>query len=149
MKRFSWPLQRLFNVTAQRERALRLELFALSQQAAAMRRDVLARKAKLAEQLDELGSLQIAQRIERQETVLKYAAVQRRSIEASEKKLADLQQLRDRKMKELMKARGSRKTLERLRDEAMQRHLLHEMRVEQKQFDESSHLRFSRHAPTR
>ena len=149
MKRFTWALQRLFNVTAQRERAMRLEMFALSQQTATMRRDVLARKAHLRTQLDELGSLEIAPRMQRQETVLKFAGVQRRSIEALEKKLAELQQLRDRKMKELMKVRSSRKTLERLRAEAMQRHLLAQMRLEQKQFDESAHLRFGRHAPAR
>lgn len=144
MKRFAWPLQRLFNVTAQREQALRMDVLALTQETARRRREIISRKAQLAAQLDELGALEIGLRLQRQETVLKYAGVQRRQIETLAAKLRECEQLREQKMKELMKTRSRRKTLERLRGEALQRHLREQTRLEQMQFDESAHLRLGR-----
>ncbi len=149
MKRFAWPLQRLFNVTAQREQALRMDVLALTQETAARRREIISRRSQLTAQLDELGSLEIGLRVQRQDTVLKYAGVQRRQIEILAVKLREFEQLREQKMTELMKARSRRKTLERLRGEALQRHLREQMRLEQKQFDESAHLRLGRRATSR
>ena len=47
MKRFTWPLQRLLEVTVQRERALQAELLALSRQVASLRQRILRRQAVL------------------------------------------------------------------------------------------------------
>jgi hypothetical protein len=47
MRKFLWPLQRLLHVTEQRERAMRLEVLAVVQQAAVVKRQILRRQAVL------------------------------------------------------------------------------------------------------
>ena len=47
MKKFQWPLRRLLDVTTQRERALRMDLFRLSQKIADVHRRIFRRRAAL------------------------------------------------------------------------------------------------------
>ena len=67
MKRFRWSLQRLLDVTVQRERALRAELVALSGRISRLREEILRRRAVLRTLLEELGRQDIERRIRNQE----------------------------------------------------------------------------------
>ena len=56
MKRFHWRLQRLLDVTIQREKALRSELFAMSRKIAFAHQEIFRRQATLRAALSDLSS---------------------------------------------------------------------------------------------
>ncbi|HUT61439.1 MAG TPA: hypothetical protein VNA25_26630 [Phycisphaerae bacterium] len=146
MRRFKWPLQRLLDITANREEALRRELFELSRRIAAVRREILRRRAVLRHLLSELAVQQIHRRIADQEVFMRCAEPEERLIGQFNEQLGAAERQRADKTAELMKTRSSRKTLERLREEARQNHMREQFKLEQKQFDETAHLTFARDA---
>jgi flagellar biosynthesis chaperone FliJ len=146
MKKFHWPLQRLFDVTVQREKALRMEMMSLARQIAAIRGDILQRRTAMRLSLEELARMDIQQRIAGQEMFMKHTGRVEVVIRALELKQKDAQSLRAKKSAQLMKARSSRKTLQRLADEARQVYLREQSVVEQKQFDETAHTALARKA---
>jgi flagellar export protein FliJ len=144
MKRFRWSLQRLLDVTVQRERALRAELVALSGRISRLREEILRRRAVLRTLLEELGRQDIERRIRNQEVFMTFSAAEERRIRRLNENLKELESQRAQKTAQLLKTRTSRKTLERLREEAYQRYVKEARRIEQKQLDESGNVAFAR-----
>ena len=144
MKPFRWSLQRLADVTAQREQALRLELLDLSRRLAALRRESLRRMDCVRALLEELAGLDLPHRIAQQDLIQGCAAAHRRELDRLGAALALAVQQRKDKTQQLLRFRSRRKTLERLRAEALRKHLLEQGRLEQKQFDETAHIAFAR-----
>ena len=140
MKRFHWPLQRLLDVTAQRERSQRAELMALSRQIARRRQEVLSRQAMVEGALAELAAVEFAERIRKHDVLMKCAEAQQRRIDRLEVAIAQLGVQRSEKARQLLRIRKNRQTLERLREEARQEHIREQLKIEQKQFDESAHV---------
>jgi len=58
VKKFIWPLQRLLDVTVQKELAVRAKLFALSRRIADVHREIFRRRASLRSVLAELAELE-------------------------------------------------------------------------------------------
>ncbi len=144
MKRFRWPLQRLLDVTVQRELALRAALLALSRDMARVRQEIIQRRAALRDLLQDLARDDLAARLPRQEVFLRCADVEERAIARLNDKLHDLRRQRDKKATEFIKVKTSRETLERLREEARRRFLRGQARLEQKALDESANVSFAR-----
>lgn len=142
MRKFLWPLQRLLHVTEQRERAMRLEVLAAVQQAAIVKRQILRRQAVLRDLLAGLSRDPIERRIPRQEVFMNHVRSEERVLAGLQKELDELQRRREQVTAELMKIRSSRKSLERLRAEALRKYRQEQARWEQKQFDESAQLAF-------
>lgn len=140
MKRFSWPLQRLLEVTGQREQARRAELLALSRRMARLRRQSLQCRGELRDALTELGGSELGERIRRQDVVMSYTQAGQRRIDRIEEDLSALSRQRTEKTNELLRVRKSRETLERLREEARAEHERQQRAAEQKQFDETAHV---------
>lgn len=140
MRRFHWPLQRLLDVTAQREKVLRAELLNLSRQIARLRQQVLWRQAALRQMLEDLAAEELPVRIRNQPVVMDCSQAQQTRIDRLEEQLADLGRRRSQKTEQLVKVRGKRQTLERLRQEAWQGHVRQELKLEQRQFDEIAHV---------
>jgi flagellar biosynthesis chaperone FliJ len=146
MKKFHWPIQRLLDVTVQRENALRMEMMSLVRQIAAIKNDILQRREALRMSLEALAGFDIQQRIASQEMFMKQAGRIEVVITALGNKQKQAQVLRADKAAVLMKTRSSRRTLERLRQEAWQRYLRQQAIIEQKQFDETAHSALARKA---
>jgi flagellar biosynthesis chaperone FliJ len=144
MKPFRWSLQRLADVTAQREQGLRMELLDLSRRLAALRQESLRRSECVRALLEELASLDLARRIAQQDLIQGCAAAHRRELDRLGAALAAAVQQRKEKTQQLLRYRARRKTLERLRAEALRKHLLEQGRLEQKEFDETAHIKFAR-----
>lgn len=144
MKRFEWPLQRLLNVTIQRERAQRMELFSLSQQIAAIHQTIFRRKAVLGGALTRLGEKPDRQRMPEQQQFMLLSPVEQMRHDRLQKSLSDLQEKRSQKAAAFKKTKSSREALERLRDEALQNHTKEILKIEQKQLDETSQIAFAR-----
>lgn len=142
MKRFRWPLQRLLEVTLQRERALQVELFRLSRQIAAVHQEIFRRRAAMRVALAELAQEALARRLARQQIFMEYSAAEEVRLDRLREELKNLQERRTETMTALAKKRTSRKALERLREQAFGRHVREMTREEQKQLDESSQVAF-------
>ena len=146
MKRFKWPLQRLLDVTVQREQGLRAELLALSRQMARARQEIFRRQAVLRSLLGELARQELPQRIPKQQLFLKCSAAGERDIRRLREELKRLESQRREKTEQFLKTRASRETLERRRAEARQRHIRQQLKIEQTQFDEGAHVSYARQA---
>ena len=142
MKRFRWPLQRLLEVTRQRERVLQVELFRLSQQIAAVHQEIFRRQAVLRAALAELAQEALPQRLARQQIFMEYSIAEEVRLDRLREELKKLQEQRTETMSALAEKRSSRKALDRLREQALQRYVKEMTREEQKQLDESSQVAF-------
>jgi flagellar export protein FliJ len=139
MKRFAWPLQRLLDVTEQRERAQRAEMLALTREMARLRQDAVAHRAGVRALIVELSGLGLGERLSRHVDFVRCCQAHDRQIEQLESRIAALAVKREEMMRVLVKTRKSRETLERLREEARQEHLREQTKLEQTQFDETAH----------
>ena len=140
MRRFHWPLQRLLDVTVQRERAARAEVIALSRQIAAVRQEATIHRAEVSRALAEVSAMTFRQRLQSHPEFIRYAESHERLVVQLEKRIAALGAQRARKSRTLLETRRRRETLERLRTEARQQHLRDELKAEQKQFDETAQV---------
>jgi len=140
VRRFHWSLQRLLDVTVQRERAARAEVMALSRQIAGARQEATIHRAEVSRALAEVSAMALSQRLHSHPEFIRYAESHERRVGQLEKQIAALAAQRAQKSRVLLATRRRRETLDRLRAEARQQHLRDELKAEQKQFDEAAHV---------
>ena len=143
MKRFRWSLQRVLDVTRQRELAWRAELLRISRALARVRQEILRRRRTILVSVGELANQDVGKRIPRQEVVMACSAGLAKEIDRLEAELGALNRQRKDKTAQFVKTRNSRETLERMREEARQAHLRGELKLEQKELDEAAHVSFA------
>jgi len=144
VKKFVWRLQRLLDIKIKQEGAKRGELVAVTEQAVAVRSQIMVQRAALRKMLAELSQKKAKQRLSEQEFFLKYAHVSDEAIKRLEEELAELEKVRQAKIKEIMKIRRYRKGLEKLRAEARAEFQKEEQRYEQKESDAKTTVSFAR-----
>ena len=144
MKRFHWPLQRLLEVTLQRERALQMKLIALRNRIESVHQEIFRRQASLRGALDELGREVLSRRLPRQQIFMKYSDTEEARMNWLKGRLEDLQNQQAEMMDAFTRKRSMREALERLREEASQQYAREIAKQEQKQLDESSQVAFVR-----
>lgn len=144
MKRFRWSLQRLLDVTIQRERAAEARVADLAGKLAAAREEASRRRRRLEADVAELREMTPAERFSAQTLCLRYLKHAQNEIERIEQTAADVDRRRREALAEYVQQRRSRQTLERLREEALDAHRQAERAEEQKQLDDLAGIRFSR-----
>ncbi len=142
MKRFHWPLQRLLEVTLQREQVFRVKLLALANKIVAVHQEMFRRQACLRSTLAELAQMVFGQRLPRQQIFMAYSAAEEARGDLLKKKLKDLQGRRTDTMADFARERSLREGLERLREEAVGRYAREIAKQERKQLDESFQVAF-------
>lgn len=146
MKKFHWKLERVLDITAQREKALRSGLFALAQAVVRVRRAIVERRTVLRILLEEMGRRPLADRLAEQAVVMAYSAGEQRELRRLDARLAELEAERARKRERFLQTRSMRETLERMREQAREDYLRQVAKREQSEFDEQAHLAFARKA---
>ena len=144
MKRFAWKPQRVLDITAQRERVLKGDLFALAQAIAGVRETILRRQAALRTLLGDLAQKEPAARLPEQAVFMAFAEVENRRLRSLRARLEHLEDERRDKQEQFLRTRSMRKGLERLRAEALARHVREAGRREQAEFDEAAHVAYAR-----
>ena len=144
MKRFTWRLQRVLDITERREQVVRGELFALAGAITRVRQEIIRRQVLLRTVLEALAKKSLAERLAQQILFLRQSVTAASEIDGLKVELAGLEAERSEKTALFMRLRGQRQTLERLRAEARERHLREEDKREQAQFDETAHIAFAR-----
>jgi flagellar biosynthesis chaperone FliJ len=138
MQKFRWRLQRLLDVRQKQHEALRAELIALTEQAAALRGRILMEKAMLRSRLAELRALPAERRLRQQQDFMAHISAVDGRIAALEQQLNELEQKRKEKTKAVMTARKSCRMLERLRENAVEAYQRGVRAEERKLEDEST-----------
>jgi flagellar biosynthesis chaperone FliJ len=142
--RFKWRLQRVLDITGKREQALRAELWLVAREITLVREEILARQTLIRTLLEDLGRRSLADRLPEQTVVMASAAAEQRLLTGLRTREANLVATRNALTDKYMRTRGTRQTLERLREEARVRYLRAAGRIEQAQFDEFSHMAHDR-----
>jgi len=136
MQRFAWRLQRLLDIKVKQEDAVRSEVVAVTEQAVAVRGRIMLERSALRRLLTDLTRTHDVDRLAAQQIFVRFSQVTEDRIRTLEKSLAELELLRRRKMDELMKIRRFRKSLEKLREKALERFQIEQRRQEQKYLDD-------------
>ena len=144
MKIFKWRLQRLLDVRGKQEDALRTELVSLTEQTGALRGRILMEKAMLRSRLDDLRQKDASDRLGQQRDFMQDVSVVDTRIAVLQKELNELDQKRKEKIESIMAVRKFRKTLERLRTQALITYQGELNRQEQNSQDESTNAAFAR-----
>jgi flagellar export protein FliJ len=131
VKKFVWRLQRLLDIKIKQEKALRVELVAVTEQAVAVKSQILLKKAALRQKLEDLGNLESSQRLAQQQFFFKFVHVLDTQIRHLKQALKELEEIRKKKIKEIMEIRRSRKSLEKVREKAKAKYAIEQKRLEQ------------------
>jgi hypothetical protein len=146
MTHFVWKLQRLLDVTVQREQGKRQELAELARRMAELTRLVETLREGMRRMVAQLSDQPFPERLGRQEICWRQSVVVERQIAAMTKQKMELELRKAETMAAFLKLRASRQTLERLREEARQRHQRKLAAWEQRQLDESYQISYARQA---
>jgi flagellar export protein FliJ len=144
MKKFHWRMQRLLDLKSQQEQALRAELMGLMQEMLNLRQRIISIQDRLRHMMDEVNKWPVEQRIGQQEAIMRCIESCECRIRALEEQLQETRQKRQVKSDELMQARASRQTLERMREDARRDYMRAELAKEQKQLDDGAQVTFTR-----
>lgn len=144
MKKFTWRLQRLFDLKVKQENVMRTELVSITEQAVALRGRIMLRKSSLRQMLMKLGQKEPRKRLKEQQLVLKYVHVTDEEIAQLELKLTELEELRKEKIKQIMKIRKFRKGLEKLRATAKAEFIREFEKFQQNELDDNTTISFAR-----
>jgi len=149
MQRFHWPLQRVLDVSTQRELALRSELISLMQRITHHRQEMIHRRSVVRLLLSDIGQEDMARRVVLQEVFMGSASWEEQRTRKLQAEIDQWTAQRTEKTAELVKLRKSTQTLERQREDALREHQREQTRREQKQFDEVAQISFARRAAER
>lgn len=144
MKKFVWRLQRLLDIKIKQEESMRAELVAITERAVSLQGQIMMQKTILRRMLAEMEQKEDSQRLVEQEFFFKYAHISDERIKQLEEQLAEVEKLRKKKIKELMKIRKYRKALEKLRENAKAEYLIEQNACEQKDLDEKTSMSIAR-----
>jgi flagellar protein FliJ len=144
MKRFNWKLQRLLDVKIRQEELKKAQLFALIQKIAEIRQNLLVRQAKLRQILIEFAEKPADERLRQQQLILNAISVTDEQIEALKKQLAEVEAQKKALMAEVLEIRKFRKSLERLREIAVEEYKVETRKSEQNHLDEVAGIAFAR-----
>jgi flagellar export protein FliJ len=144
MKKFKWPLQRLLDVTVQREKAVRVEVLSLTRKVTATRREIFERQARVRDRLCQLDAQGGPGRLEAQAMFIRMAPAVHREIAALQNRLELLVRQQGDLRRQYVSIHRSREALERACEEALQKHRREQERIEQASLDEGAHAGFVR-----
>ena len=146
MRAFRWRLDRILEIRRKQEEAIRLEIARLSAEIDRIRREIRRECERLAAARGCLGGG--PDRWRNRELFLRAGQIVERRLETLEAERVALNQERGRALEAFEAAMRARKTLERLREEALARHRTAEDKTEQGMLDEGVHHRITRELAT-
>jgi flagellar protein FliJ len=144
MKRFVWRLQRVLDIKIKEEQVKRAELLEITEKLTRAQTELIMQKRILADTINNLSQEQPRQRMNKQELFLKFAAVNDELIKKLGKQVVEIEKKQAEKVSEVMKAKQFRKSLERLGQEAKLQFMKEQEKIEQKDADDLTTMRYSR-----
>lgn len=144
MKRFIWRLQRVLDIKIKEEQIKRAELFEITKKLTQAQAELMMQKRILADTINSLSEEHPKKRLDRQELFLKCSAINDELIRKLERKVSEIEKQQKEKIGEVLKVKQFRKSLERLREETKMQFIKEQEKLEQKDADEMTTMRFCR-----
>lgn len=144
MKKFIWRLQRLLDIKIKQEEVKRAELISITQQAVSVRGMIMMQRTILQQKLNEVAQTDAKERVAEQEFFLKHVHVIDKKIKQLEDQLAEIEILRQEKIKEVMELRKFRKGLEKIKENDKVEFIREQEKNEQKDSDDKTNDRYAR-----
>jgi flagellar protein FliJ len=143
MKRFVWRLQRVLDIKIKEEQIKRAELIEITERLARTRNELITQKKILDDMINSLTEENPKSRLEKQELFLKSSAINDELIKKLEGRIKEIEKQQKEKISEVIKVKQFRKSLERLRDETKMQYIKEQEKIEQKDADEMTSMRFA------
>jgi flagellar biosynthesis chaperone FliJ len=144
MRRFAWRLQRVLDIKAKQEQIKTQELFVITDKLTQARSSLLAQQQILRDILESIANEDPKKRLDKQEFFLRNSATTDELIKKLKTNICELEIKQKEKVAEVLKLRRFKESLERLREQAQRKYIEAQEKLEQKQFDETATLRFTR-----
>ncbi len=144
MKKFKWRLERVLDIKKVEEQKKRTELIRIMEELTNTRSQLIMKKSVLNNLLSRINDTDFEERLRQQELFLKQSRVLDEQIQYLELRILDLDHKRKEKMQEVLKAKQFKEGLEKLREQAKTDYIKEQEKLEQKEMDEASSIRFVR-----
>ncbi len=136
MKRFVWRLQQVLDLKVKEEQIKRTEMFKLTERLAQKRGELLIRQKRLRDMISTIAAKEHQTRLSEQELFLKYSATSNQQIKKLQNEINRLESQQKDKIVEVVKVRRFKEGMEKLRDDAKERFIKQQEKLEQKELDE-------------
>lgn len=144
MRKFVWRLQKVLDVNEKKQQAKQVELFQVTEKLALTRANLLAQKRMLRDLIEKVAADNDENRFSRQQLLLKSTRHNDELIKKHEQEIVRLEQLRKQLMEEFLKLKKSTEALEKLREQHKRKFIADQEKLEQKESDEHTSMRFAR-----
>jgi flagellar export protein FliJ len=148
MKRFDWSLQKLLDVTVQRERAQRAELASVNGKIHQVREQIDRRRELIRTLMEDLAAQTLPDRIANHQTFHSFSQACQKEIARLGGIEAELGKEKERITADLLALRSERQTLETLREEAWNQYCAEAQKQQQKELDDTVNTTFARRIMT-
>jgi flagellar FliJ protein len=143
MKRFVWRLQRVLDIKIKEEQRKRAELIEITEKLAHAQNELIMQKKILEDIINSLTEEHPRSRLEKQELFLKNSKINDELIKKLKSKVSEMEKQQKEKINEVIKVKQFRKSLENLRAETKMQYIKEQEKIEQKDADEMTSMRFA------
>ena len=144
MKKFVWRAQKVLEVKKIEEQRKKNELLAITENLTNAVGLLIAKKALLKDMLEQLNTKDPMKNLQQRQIFFRYSAINDEAIEQLKRKIAELEKQQREKIAEFLKIREYSQGLEKLREQAKIRFYDEQERIDQKQADEDTVMKYSR-----
>ncbi|MHB0946581.1 MAG: flagellar export protein FliJ [Sedimentisphaerales bacterium] len=144
MKKFVWRAQKVLEVKKIEEQRKKNELLAITENLTNAVGLLIAKKALLKDMLEQLNTKDPMKNLQQRQIFFRYSAINDEAIEHLKRKIAELEKQQKEKIAEFLKIRQYSQGLEKLREQAKIRFYDEQEKLDQKQADEDTVMKYSR-----
>jgi flagellar biosynthesis chaperone FliJ len=143
MKRFVWRLQKVLEINEKRQQAKRAELLKITEKLALARANLLAQQRILQDLIESIARLRPAERLSRQQLLLASTKKNDEQIKKYRQQIKQLELEQKQTTAEFLKLKRFTEGLEKLREKDKRRFIHEQEKLEQKEIDEHTSVRFA------
>jgi flagellar biosynthesis chaperone FliJ len=144
MKKFVWRAQKVLDVRKIEEQRKKNELLKVMENLTGKVSLFVAKKALLREMLEKLDTEDLNRNFERRRMFFRHLSVNDSVIEQLKQEIAKLEEQQQKKIAEFLKIRQYSQGLEKLRAQAKEKFYSEQEKIEQKQADEDTVMKYAR-----
>lgn len=144
MKKFVWRAQKVLDVRKIEEQRKKNELLKVMENLTNTVSLFVAKKALLREMLEKLNTQDLSKNFEQRRMFFRHLSVNDSAIEQLKQEIAKLEEQQKEKIAEFLKIRQYSQGLEKLREQAKEKFYFEQEKIEQKQADEDTVMKYAR-----
>ena len=143
MKKFVWRLQKVLEINEKRQQAKKAELFRITEKLAIARANMLAQQRILQDLIEDVAKQNPAERLDKQQLLLKSTKKNDELIRKYEDEIRQLEMDQKQLIAEFLKIKRFTESLKNLREQDKQKFIIEQEKLEQKEMDEHTSMRFA------